>query len=442
MISGLLFILWLLSAEVILTYSLKHAKMYLLRLLGFIVAITVIVVVVPYLDYGWYTLLIYFVFFILSIVGLKFCYEESWSTILFRCIAAYATQHLAYQYCNLVFTIILGGESPLLGIYHNTEFGFDSELVLWILVMLLSYLTVYILMWFLFARKIKSNDDFSKHFSSFMILISGCLILNIVLNTIILYSGQTLNVANSVVWYISSMFNCALLLRWQYELMTSKRLQNELDIANKILKQAEAQYAISKENIDLINIKCHDMKHHIREIGQYKQLDPDTIAELEESISVYDARVNTDNEALDVILTEKSRKCLQNGIILDCIADGKALESMKNADIYSLFGNMLDNAIDAVMKIEEPEKRVIGLKVYTVNEFVSISVKNYYIGEVVMRKDGLPDTTKGNRDVHGYGMSSIKLIVDKYGGDLSVSAKDGVFMLNILFHKHAGRMAQ
>ena len=96
---------------------------------------------------------------------------------------------------------------------------------------------------------------------------------------------------------------------------------------------------------------------------------------------------------------------------------------------------MLFRSLEAVMKIEEQEKRVISLKVYKVNEFVSVSVKNYYNGELLMRKDGLPDTTKGNKDIHGYGMSSIKLIVDRYGGDLSVSAKDGVFMLNILFHK-------
>ena len=87
MLSGLLFILWLLSAEIMLTYSLKRAKLYPLRLFGFIAAITLIVAVVPYLDYGWYTTLIYFVFFILTIVGLRFCYEEAWSTILFRCIA-------------------------------------------------------------------------------------------------------------------------------------------------------------------------------------------------------------------------------------------------------------------------------------------------------------------------------------------------------------------
>ena len=57
MLSGLLFILWLLSAEIMLTYSLKRAKLYPLRLFGFIAAITLIVAVVPYLDYGWYTTL-------------------------------------------------------------------------------------------------------------------------------------------------------------------------------------------------------------------------------------------------------------------------------------------------------------------------------------------------------------------------------------------------
>ena len=196
--------------------------------------------------------------------------------------------------------------------------------------------------------------------------------------------------------------------------------------------QAQKQYKISKENIDLINLKCHDMKHQIREIGTSKRLDREVIEDLERSISVYDSVVKTENEALDIILTEKSFKCLKHNIILNCIADGKKLNFMKNSDVYSLFGNALDNAIEAVMRLREKEKRVIGLKVYSVGGLITVNIRNFYEGGLRLDETGLPRTTKADKDQHGFGLKSIQLVVEKYGGNLSVAAKENVFNLNIL----------
>ena len=106
---------------------------------------------------------------------------------------------------------------------------------------------------------------------------------------------------------------------------------------------------------------------------------------------------------------------------------------MKSADVYSLFGNALDNAIEAVMKLQDKSKRVIGLKVYSVGGLVTVNIKNFYQGKIDLNAEGLPATTKSDKAYHGYGMKSIHMIVEKYDGNLSVQTKDEVFNLNILF---------
>lgn len=114
------------------------------------------------------------------------------------------------------------------------------------------------------------------------------------------------------------------------------------------------------------------------------------------------------------------------------MVDGKQLDFMSDADICSLFGNALDNAIEAVCFIEEKDKRVIELTVKVSRGFLSVCVRNSYCCDVVFDGD-LPKTTKGDEINHGYGMKSIKSIVERYGGELSVVAQEGAFNLNMLF---------
>ncbi len=136
---------------------------------------------------------------------------------------------------------------------------------------------------------------------------------------------------------------------------------------------------------------------------------------------------------LDVILTEKGLRCNGKGIKLTCVADGSAISFLSEADTYSLFGNLLDNAIDAVLKIDDEETRTIDLQIAKKGKFISVSAKNPYVGEVSLAENGLPITDKADKDYHGFGVKSIAFIVKKYDGELSVSLEDGVFSLNILF---------
>ena len=196
-------------------------------------------------------------------------------------------------------------------------------------------------------------------------------------------------------------------------------------------RQEQKQYEISKQTIDLINVKCHDMKHQIRAISRQTSIDPAALEEMESVISIYGTIVKTGNQALDIILAEKNLYCQKNGVTISCIADGAKLNFMADSDIYSLFGNLLDNAIRSVVALE-PDKRVISFSVRAEHALLSINSHNYYGGEIHMER-GLPVSDQAKTGYHGFGVKSMVLIVEKYGGTISFHAKNQVFNLNILF---------
>ena len=148
-------------------------------------------------------------------------------------------------------------------------------------------------------------------------------------------------------------------------------------------------------------------------------------------VNVYDSSVTTGSTPLDIILSEKGLLCQQRGITLSSVADGGAVSLMSPSDIYALFGNLIDNAIEAVEREEDPERRCIFVVVRRAIGHVSIHVENYCSTPVTF-VDGLPQTTKDDQTNHGYGTKSIRLITSKYGGAVTMGQVDGVFHANIL----------
>ena len=206
----------------------------------------------------------------------------------------------------------------------------------------------------------------------------------------------------------------------------------EKEYLHKLLHMQKENYRLSAESVELVNRKYHDLKHQIRllrsEISSDEKLH--YLDEMEQEIKSYEAQNKTGNEALDVLLTAKSIQCQNAGITLTCVADGKELDFLKPTDISVLFGNALDNAFESVEKISDPDKRLIHLSVARQKQFVRIRVENCCEGEIRF-VDGLPATDK-DANYHGYGMKSIRSIVEKYSGSMTVKVQDGWFELRIL----------
>ncbi len=100
-------------------------------------------------------------------------------------------------------------------------------------------------------------------------------------------------------------------------------------------------------------------------------------------------------------LSGKMLACTNLGITMTCLADGRRIGFMEDSDIYALFGNILDNAIEATKTVTEEEKRIISLTIGTTGDLLLIDSQNYYAGEVQF-VDGLPQTSKENKEYHGF----------------------------------------
>ncbi len=220
-----------------------------------------------------------------------------------------------------------------------------------------------------------------------------------------------------------------LLLAVQLTLLRSVQAEVDAALVRALWAQDKRQYEQRRETMEAINIKCHDLRHHIREIqngenGRYL----DEVASL---ISIYDSMIKTGNETLDVILSDKRLLCETKQIPFTTMADGARLSFMDASDLYALFGNLIDNAIEAEERLSEPMQRFIALTVRETAGCTTVRVENACPGETNL-SDGLPASTKADSTAHGYGLKSVQRIAERYGGYLRVEHTDGVFTASVL----------
>ncbi len=211
------------------------------------------------------------------------------------------------------------------------------------------------------------------------------------------------------------------------------RVKRELEAVQNVLQNQYIQYKQSRESIDLINYKYHDLKHQIAVLRS--ETDPqkrnEFLNRMEDEIKQYEAQNKTGNKVLDTVLTSKSLYCTKHDITFTCVADGTLLDFMDIMDICSIFGNALDNAIECELKIADKEKRLIHVTVSQQKNFLILRFENYYEGALKM-KEGRLLTTKREKEFHGYGIKSIKYTVNKYGGAVSIDTKKNWFELKVL----------
>ncbi len=217
--------------------------------------------------------------------------------------------------------------------------------------------------------------------------------------------------------------------------MQLQELQSRLekDFLQSMLQLQYENYKISAESVELVNQKYHDLKHQIAFLRSEADSEEKNacLEQMEQEIRAYEAQNKTGNKVLDTILTTKSLQCQRQGISLTCVVDGKEMAFMNSMDLSALFGNALDNAIESVKKISNPEKRLIHLSVARQKNFMRIRVENCYEGDICF-ENGMPVTSKHDKAFHGFGTKSIRRIAEKYGGSMTIRAENGWFELRIL----------
>lgn len=192
-------------------------------------------------------------------------------------------------------------------------------------------------------------------------------------------------------------------------------------------------YEMSHEGIISLQTKCHDLKHQIHAIRSEagKAKFDEYLDELEDSINEYSTVIECGNPTVDIVLTEKNILCYSNHVKFSYMIDGSLFNFLTEREIYSLFGNALDNALEAVTKIEDPARRMITLKSNTRGGMAVLQVENTFAGDMTLSDDALPHTTKTGSG-HGFGLRSIQRIAEKHGGMMGLRTENGVFKLSVM----------
>lgn len=292
------------------------------------------------------------------------------------------------------------------------------------------YIPLIILVYYFFAKHITTDGHYHVSGSHTLISFLFIFLMAMVLN--MYFRFQQITDAKTVFIICSyDIFACIFILWIQASQRKEVELQAEILIEKQLFQKNEAQYTSAKENIEIINQKCHDLKYQIAALRDM----PDEknrwnyINEIEAAVSIYDATIKTGNTALDTIFTEKSLLCEKNNIDFTCLADGIILQKVNAVDLYSLFGNALDNAIEACTKTTSISP-AISLTIKKSGMYALIDIEN--TSDIIPDfENNLPKTSKGDLVNHGFGTKSIHSIVQKYNGTMRIYTKQNTYRLAI-----------
>ena len=373
---------------------------------------------------GWINGIFFFLCVVALAVGIFCSFKINFLGAFSFATAAYAVQHASYSLGNII------------------RYLFNFTLPLWAQIVVFDVLVFCMVgaiffMLFVFPRK---NEFGSSAFDLRAFVISSltlgvCVLLSLVVDNIFAgFLEEEIDLTGLRICCSTYAFlSCTASIVIQFGFLHENKLSDENTMLDQLIYSEHKRYEMSKETIEIINEKCHDLKH---QIAYLSKIDDSTarksyISELENCISIYDTSAQTGNAALDIVISEKSLFCEKNNISFSYLVDGAKLSFMSITDITALFGNAFDNAIEKQFA-ESEDKRFISLSVKEKNGYIYVHMDNRcsVSPEFV---DGLPQSTKPDKFHHGFGAKSISNIAGKYKGEVYMSVEDERFNLDILF---------
>ncbi|MDE6621772.1 MAG: ATP-binding protein [Lachnospiraceae bacterium] len=246
------------------------------------------------------------------------------------------------------------------------------------------------------------------------------------------YAGSAVSAGmiclNLIVFYICDELTGAY-IKLKESAIVSRQLEsysNQLDVVMK-----------SEEKVRGLR---HDLKHHLSvllmmadkgrtlEIVDYvRHMQVDLLSEGEHISSG-----NTDIDSLMNLMLERAKKELGTVQCRVCVPQELDVSAF---DWNIIFGNLMDNAIDAAKRSED---KLLQIKIHYQKGMLFINIRNSYSGELIKTEDRYLSTKDYDRadesQIHGLGIRNVRRIVEKYNGNMEICDEDGIFEVRILMY--------
>lgn len=216
--------------------------------------------------------------------------------------------------------------------------------------------------------------------------------------------------------------------------ISEKNIENTDLVIDKMQNELyRLEFENSEKQYIEINKIRHDMKNHLQCIAafisekEYSKAN-DYIENILKSKLIFGYnQINTGNRVVDIISNIKLMQC-QNENILTNVQAGKFETTIEAVDLCSLLGNVFDNAIEACRNVKSD--KVIYFNIAQKKEYINIVIKNSICKSVLQNNSDL-NTTKLQKDIHGYGLKSVRDIVHKHNGMMDLYEENDLFVADI-----------
>jgi hypothetical protein len=361
---------------------------------------------------GYIILLLWFIVIWLAvIVGIYLSLEVTFHEAFYLFAVSYAIEHIFYCIRVLV-DYYSGGRVP------------EHQPLMYAISLICSFLMAY----FWFAKPTVVDG---KYLIETLSATTATIVILLVVWFLSIISSMN---EMSQIHAVYAILACLFILINQRAQLISENERQKFRFKEQLWKDTQVRYQFSKDAMAVVNQHYHDMKHQINALANMENDEKrrGILSEMENDIAIYDAVVRTGNDLLDTVLTEKKLICHSKEIRMSCMADGEQLKFMDEIDLYTLLGNALDNAIEANEKIADVAKRWISIQIQNKKGIILVEIVNPFVGSIKL-KNGLPITSKGDKLSHGYGTQSIRSIVEKYNGQMTIKTENDKYLLRIIF---------
>ena len=355
---------------------------------------------------------------------LLFCYDEPIADLCLLWCCGICAQHIANKTYPLIQNIFGINDTETLSLFHKNQ----EELQTW---EFLLYFAIIIGLLFLLAYIFRKSNVLTSEKRTRRKVAILSIGFTVVINGIIcvsrLYERESMALSINLKLFTISF--CILIMSLAAGMFEQSKKDKDYLVIKELLHQEKIQFENTKTNMEAINTKVHDLKKIINKVED--KLNEQDVESLKKALEFYDSTIQTGNDVLDVVLCEKSLLCRQSNIKFSCMADASKLDMLTPTQIYSIFGNIMDNAIRASKQLNE-DQRFISLTIKEQNEKIVIEETNFFKGTIKILEGNTIATSKADKAKHGFGLKSINYIVEKYQGKVELDIKNNCFDIIIV----------
>ncbi|MCM1227868.1 MAG: GHKL domain-containing protein [Clostridium sp.] len=206
---------------------------------------------------------------------------------------------------------------------------------------------------------------------------------------------------------------------------------------NRLLEQAirakNNELEVMKESQEKISFIRHDFKNHLISIEKYAENgDCKSIIEFVKNafdfLKVDGQLIKTGNSEVDSIINYKLQEMRQKNVETKYSIVIPDKLKIRNFDINIVLGNLLNNAMEAMEKVENKK---FYLDISFDKNILFIHMENTFNGKIKIKREELI-TTKDNKQAHGIGLKSVKNVLERYYGDMIFDTENDNFMTDVM----------